>query len=130
MPFTRSALPLSVGLLSSGHTDTYMVRLEMRDILIAAVLHSTVRMVNGSTEVAATGTGNSLFQGLYGVLGFQRGRQDIAQYHAGVRVRNQMQITELILCGVDVRYIAYPQLVNIGNNEAFGEVGILKVHMI
>ena len=41
-----------------------------------------------------------------------------------------MQVAKLILCGIDVRYVADPQLVNIGNNEFFDKVWILKVHMI
>ena len=41
-----------------------------------------------------------------------------------------MQITELILCGVDIGYIAHPQLVSITDNEFFDKIWILKIDMV
>ena len=107
-----------------------MMSLELRDILVTAVLDTTIRMVDGSAQIAATGMANGLLQSLNGVLGFQSGRQNVANDHARESVRYKMQITELIIYGVDIRYVAHPQLINIRNNEFFDKIWILKVDVV
>ena len=106
------------------------MRLELRDILVTTVLNAAIRMMDGSAQVAATGLANGLLQSLNGVLGFQSRRQNVADHHARESVRYKMQITKLIIYGVDIRYIAHPQLINICNNEFFDKIWILKVDVV
>ena len=107
-----------------------MMSLELRDILVTAVLDTTIRMMDGSAQIAASGMANGLLQSLNGVLGFQSRRQNVANDHARESVRYKMQITELIIYGVDIRYVAHPQLINIRNNEFFDKIWILKVDVV
>ena len=41
-----------------------------------------------------------------------------------------MQITKLIICGIDICYIAHPHLINIINREFFDKIWILKIDVI
>ena len=41
-----------------------------------------------------------------------------------------MQITKLIICGVDICYVAHPHLINITNREILYRIWILKIDVI
>ena len=41
-----------------------------------------------------------------------------------------MQITKLIICGVDICYIAHPHMINIINGEILYKIWILKIDVI
>lgn len=113
-----------------GHTDADMVRFEARNVLITTVLHPAVGMMDCAAQVAAAGIPNSLLQSLNGVFCLQSGREDKTDYHPRESICNKVQITEFVICGVNIGYIAHPQLIDIRNREVLYKVWIREIDMI
>ena len=113
-----------------GHTDSDVMAFKYTDIVVTAVLHSTVRVVYKSFQGYAASLRNGLFECLDGHGGTQRVSQFPSYDLAGVGIRYQMQVTYISRIEHNVGDVRYPQLVGSHGDEAFCEVLPLVVAMV
>ena len=113
------------------HADADAQGAEAPDVLVAAVLHAAVGVVDEGLPVGiGPRLGDGLFQGRQRVAGLKGFRERPPDNLTGVGVGNQVQIADSVLRH-DVRDVGHPQLVGSRRAEArLQEVTVLAVIMV
>ena len=117
------------GFVVLRHADPHMILLQFVRIVVAAVLHASVRVMDESFQFIGRSLRDGHPEGLQRVFCLQRLGQTPAHDLVRVGIRHQVQVAA-VAHQVDVRDVAHPQLVRPCRHEAADEVLVLAVAVV
>ena len=117
------------GLVVLGHADAGVDGLQALHVLVAAVLHAPVGMVDQPLETHVSHLADAHVQGGHRVVGGQAVRKHPADDLVRVGIGQQMQVSHPGI-GLDVRDVGHPKLVGGGDFHALGQVLELAVMVV
>ena len=117
-----------------AHGDGNLMRLEHGHVVIAAILHATVGVMNLSIEDLAAGHGRGLTDGhpqcLHGDGCLECPGPSPADNLVRVGVGDQVQVAHVAACQGDVGDVGSPKLVGCGRGKALYQVFVLVVAVV
>ena len=117
------------GLVVFRHAYPYAVLPQFVCIGVAAVLNATVRVMGEPPQLIGRSLRDGHPQSLHGVLRLQRLGEAPAHDLVRVGIRHQVQVAAAVH-KVDVRDVAYPELIRPYGDEAADEVPVLAVAVV
>ena len=122
------------GVVVLGHADGDVMGLQHGHIVVAAILHATVGVVDQPLEAVASthghGLGDGLFQGLHGYGRAKAVGKHPAHYLVGVRVGYQVQVADAPVGQVYVGDVGHPYTVGFHRDKPFHQVLPLVVAVV
>ena len=111
------------------HADADSILIQFRDIFVAAVLASSVGVVDEPARDVDVYRGKRHPESLQRIFRLQRRAYRPADYLVGIGISDEGQIT-YALAGLHISYIAHPYLIGMGWYHILYQVGIFAIVVV